>query len=88
MISSGRKYRFIFVDGVTSEPYFEDVELTLEDIIVDKEEGKDYEYLYAIQDVIDSVLDLRFGDSISLSPDRNYDGKKPSSPKGILTRIA
>lgn len=82
---SNREYLFIMVEqGDKIE-----VVITLDELLQVDEDKNDYEYIYAIQDDIDHVLDLHVGQSIYFSPDRNYpsSGADLNDPKGILIRI-
>lgn len=81
---SNREYLFIMVEqGDKIE-----VVITLDELLQVDEDKNDYEYIYAIQDDIDHVLDLHVGQSIYFSPDRNYSVSvvKVDEPKGILIR--
>jgi len=82
---SNREYLFIMVEQGNKV----EVVITLDDILQVDEDKNDYEYIYAIQDDIDYVLDLHVGQSIYFSPDRNYSvsAVKVDEPKGILIRI-
>lgn len=82
---SNREYLFIMVEQGDKV----EVVITLDDLLQVDEDKNDYEYIYAIQDDIDYVLDLHVGQSIYFSPDRNYSvsGVKVDEPKGILIRI-
>ena len=81
---SNREYLFIMVEQGDKV----EVVITLDDILHVDEDKNDYEYIYAIQDDIDYVLDLHVGQSIYFSPDRNYSvsGVKVDDPKGIFIR--
>lgn len=67
-----RKYKLVSFD--TNE------DLSLERIINSK--GNDYEYVYALQEVLDDVLDLREGESLVVQLDRSN-----SNDKGVLFRV-
>lgn len=73
--TSARKYRIAISDsaGIGIEG------ITLETLLNSKE---DLEYLYAMRDIIDSVLDLKAGESMYFQPNR--DDKNSS---GIILRV-
>ena len=82
---SNREYLFIMVEqGDKIE-----VVITLYDLLQVDQNKSEYEYIYAIQDDIDYVIDLHVCQSIYFSPDRNYpsSGADLNDPKGIFIRI-
>lgn len=75
---SKRKYRVLMVEnGSTS---------TRETFDVYQLTGRDtksmYEYMYALQEIGDKVLDLKIGESIYFQPNRDN-----NEAKGILIRV-
>lgn len=55
----------------------------LDSLFRDVEDGTEYEYIYAIQDIADKILDLKIGESMYFQPNRDND-----LTKGIITRHA
>lgn len=78
MINSKRKYRVIIVD--TDSVSNEVIEINR--ILKDKKNGE-YEFIYALQDEIDKVLDLKISRAMYFNPCR--DNKRV---KGIIQRIS
>lgn len=82
MHHSKREYTFAFASqlnafthGITS------VKVPV-DKLLKKDSNNDDELIYAMQDQIDEVLDLKVGESMYLSADRSC----PEQTKGILIR--
>lgn len=74
-ISSKRKYRVLISES--GESSIERV--TINRLLNPRE--NDYEYIYALYDVIDEILDLKNGESLYFQPIRDN-----KDSKGIITR--
>jgi hypothetical protein len=74
-LKSSRKYIFSFIEG----EYVGTGELSINDIIDNK---TDFEYIYAMQDNLDLILDLKVGEKLSLKFNRDYEDSD-----GIIKRI-
>lgn len=78
-MSSRRKYKIAICDnvGLTVE------KLTVKSLLRESTPNENrYEYIYALQDIADEVLDLKTGESMVFQPNRD----DPNS-KGIILRI-
>lgn len=76
--NSKRKYELAIhesVDGITNVTH------TLDEIMFPKEENA-FEYMYALQDIIDKVMDIPSGHAISFQPNRDN-----NKSLGIIARI-
>jgi hypothetical protein len=74
---SKRKFLIVFIEGVSSVV---SRELSLNEIL--KEDNNAWEYIYAIQDNIDNILDLKLGERLEMQFNRD---NKDSF--GIIKRI-
>jgi len=74
-LNSNRKYIFSFIEG----EYAGTGELSINDIINHKE---DFEYIFAMQENLDAILDLKVGEKIGLKFNRDYEDSD-----GIIKRI-
>ena len=74
-INSLRKYIFCFIEG----DYAGTGELTINEIFFP---SVDFEYIYAMQDEIDKILDLKKGEKLPLKFNRDY-----KDSDGFIKRI-
>lgn len=79
--NSKRTYEVVMVEG--GGEFNRIAVLPIGRILKPREQGKDWEYIYALNDIIDKILDLKDGQSMYFQPNRdNYD------TKGIILRTA
>jgi hypothetical protein len=76
-LTSNRRYKVAVCDsaGISIE------EVTILRLIITDNENN-FEFLYAMQDIVDKILDLREGESMIFQPNRD-----DSNSKGIIYRI-
>ncbi len=74
-ISSNRKWILVFKQGIKEE-------ITLETIYEKSEQSSDFEYNYALQGKIDTVLDMKVNETIFFQHHRDDE-----NCKALLTRI-
>lgn len=79
-MNSKRKFILLMAEGGESEQVLLDVSKLSES---PKEKmGDQYEYIYALREITDEVLDIRKGESMYFQPNRDND-----LAKGIITRV-
>lgn len=75
MTNSKRRYIFCFIEG----KYASSGELSINDML---DTNNDYEYIYALQDNIDLILDLKVDEKLNLKFNRDY-----KDSDGVIKRI-
>lgn len=76
--NSKRTYDLVIHESVDG---FHEIKITIDEIMFPKDKNA-FEYIYALQDIIDKVLDLPSGKAMYFQPDR--DNKEAI---GIIARI-
>lgn len=74
LITSVREFRVLISENME----YTVKELTLDEVINNKQ---DYEFMYAMEEIIDDILDLKKGDQIYFQPNRD-----DKNSKGIILR--
>lgn len=81
MIPSKRTY--IVIVSTNELPKASAQEIGINEILNPKDEGGDWEYIYALEEVIDKVLDLQKMDILEFQANRDDAGTR-----GILIRLS
>ena len=76
---SRRSFNIVSTSGCKTNLIQDTFTWSLNDLL---SEDNDYETAFALQDILDEVLDLRFGDALYFQPNR--DNQKT---KGIIVRV-
>ena len=77
LLSFTREYRLRFLDNGVFDSARINAKILLDETIVN-----DYEYIYALRDIINEVLDLKIGESMYFQPNRDN-----ADSKGIILRV-
>ena len=76
---SKRSFRIVATDGGKTNSIGEPFSWSLDELL---SEDNDFEVVYALQDIIDVILDLQLGDAMYFQPNRD-----DSKSKAIIVRI-
>lgn len=80
MLISKRKFKAVIFEGGS----FETVTVKLSDLTKEDDgQGTEYEYIYALQEEGDKLLDLKVGEAMYFQPNRDND-----LAKGIIYRVS